>query len=390
MSVVQGAAQRLAGLPGEGLHVLLAAGGLDEAGRGRDGQPAQRVDLARGALVHGDQPGVRARPGGQLRGQAGNPGVEQPVHARRCDLGRVRERGGQLVAVRAQVDPVESGGAREPPAQERGRVGHPGERAADRGFERVPGPHHLGEDRADHPERHRRLQGPRLGVVADGRAQPGEHAGHDRVAPRARRRVGVAGRPVPLPRAEAELGEAAGAQRFGRGHGLGARRPEHPADPDQGPERMGQGRDLAGAAHAGPRDRRDEALAKDVGQPPAQPGGYAGVAGQERAQPDRDERPRVGRVQPGRAAGRAGQHQVALVGKLLGLAETDPGQGAHAGVHAVHRIAAAQDLAGRGAAPVNLPEQRRRDLDPFPGGDAEDQPGIQVIGRGDQARHGQR
>src|SRR5260221_3480825 len=76
MSVVQGAAQRLGGLPVEGLHVLLAAGGLDEADRGRNGQPAQRVDLARGALVHGDQPGVLAPPGGQLGGQAGHPGIE--------------------------------------------------------------------------------------------------------------------------------------------------------------------------------------------------------------------------------------------------------------------------------------------------------------------------
>ena len=82
--------------------------------------------------------------------------------------------------------------------------------------------------------------------------------------------------------------------------------------------------------------------AEEVGQPPAQPGGHAGVAGQERAQPDRDDRPGVGRVQPGRAARGPGQQQVALMRELLGPVRRTPAQRAHAGVDAVDRIAAAQ------------------------------------------------
>ncbi len=110
------------------------------------------MDLARGALVHGDQAGVRPRPRRKLGGQSGDARIEQPVQARRRDLGRVRERGGEEVAVGGEVDAVESRGAHEPPVKERRRVGYPGERAAERGGQRVARPQHLGQDRAGDPE----------------------------------------------------------------------------------------------------------------------------------------------------------------------------------------------------------------------------------------------
>ena len=59
---------------------------------GGTAQPPQRVHLADGALVHG-RPARRPGPAaGELGGQPGHPGVEQPVQARRRDLGCVRQR----------------------------------------------------------------------------------------------------------------------------------------------------------------------------------------------------------------------------------------------------------------------------------------------------------
>ena len=119
LGVPQRLAQRLGGLPGEGLHVLLAARGLDEAGRRRDRQPPHGMDLAGRPLVHGNQPGVRPRVRGQLSGQAGDPRVKQPVDARGRYLARMRERRGQLITVGRQVEPMESRGADEPAPQGR-------------------------------------------------------------------------------------------------------------------------------------------------------------------------------------------------------------------------------------------------------------------------------
>ena len=189
------------------------------------------------------------------------------------------------------------------------------------------------------------------------------------------RSASAAGR-VPSP---AEADEVRGATEV-RGRGWR----EQLADAHQRPERVRQGQDLARAAHSRAGYGRYEASAQEGGQPQAQPGGYAGVAGQERAQPDGDDRARVGRFQPRRASGRPAQEQVALVRKLLGLGETDARQGAHAGIHAVHGIAAAQHVACGGALAFHLLEQGGRDLDPLPGGDLEDPAGIQVAGRADQ------
>src|SRR6516165_2811395 len=119
VAVVDRLAQVLGGLPAERLHVLLPAGGLDQPhGRGQ-GQPAQRVHLTGRALVHGDQPGVRPGTGGELRRQPGDPGVEEPVDPRGGDLGRVGQGGGELIAVRREVEAVEARGADERAAEER-------------------------------------------------------------------------------------------------------------------------------------------------------------------------------------------------------------------------------------------------------------------------------
>ncbi len=76
------------------------------------------MHLAGRALVHGDQAGIRARRPGQLRRQAGDLRVKQPVQARGGDLGGMREGRGELVTVRGEVDPVKPGRADEPPVQE--------------------------------------------------------------------------------------------------------------------------------------------------------------------------------------------------------------------------------------------------------------------------------
>ena len=124
--------------------------------------------------------------------------------------------------------------------------------------------------------------------------------------------------------------------------------------------------------------------------PLAQRGGHPGVTGQERAQPDRDERPRVAGTEPGRAAGRPGQQQVPLVLALLRRGEPHPGHRAHTGVHAVHRPARAQHRAGLAAALIHGPGQRGREPEPAPGGYLADQAWAEVSGRAQGAWRGRR
>ena len=190
----------------------------------------------------------------------------------------------------------------------------------------------------------------------------------------------------PLLRAEGEL--ASPCSRSACPAGLRPPGPSTCPMPGQRPERVRQRHDLAGAAHAGARHGRDDALGQEVRQPLAELAGDAGVAGQERAQPDRDDRPHVGGVQPGRPAGGPGQHQVALVHELLGLGEAHAGQRAHAGVHAVDRVPAAQLRPRLLAAPLHPGQQLRPEPDAqagrrtpglrAPGRDLADQGGRQV------------
>jgi hypothetical protein len=173
--VAERRAQVVGGLPGEGLRVLLAARGLDEANRGRGGQAAQRVRLAGGALVHGDQSGLRARLAGQLGGQAGEPRIQEPVAPGGADFGGMCERGGDVVTMGGEIDAVEPGGAGEPAVKERGGVGDAGQRAAGGRRQPCTGPQNVRQDRAHHAERHRRLQRTRCRLRADGLAEPAEH-----------------------------------------------------------------------------------------------------------------------------------------------------------------------------------------------------------------------
>jgi len=118
--VSQGRAQGLRGGPRERLHVLLATD--VSISPMADGWACRRRAWTSpaSALVHRDQAGVRTGASGQLRGQAGHPRIQQPVSARRADLGGMRERRGQLVAVGGQVDAVESGRPDEPAARKAG------------------------------------------------------------------------------------------------------------------------------------------------------------------------------------------------------------------------------------------------------------------------------
>ncbi len=163
--------------------------------------------------------------------------------------------------------------------------------------------------------------------------------------------------------------------------------PECLPDPGQRPERVRQRHDLAGASDAGTRHGRHDALGKEVGKPLAELAGHAGVAGQEGAQPDRDDRPGVGGVQPRRPARRPGQQQVALVRQLLRFGEAHAGERPHAGIHAVHRLAAAQHLARLRAAPLHLAEQPGPDPQLAAGRDLADQARIQVSCGGDRLCH---
>ena len=148
---------------------------------------------------------------------------------------------------------------------------------------------------------------------------------------------------------------------------------------------MSEGDDLACAAHPGTRHRRDDAGVQQVGQPLAQPGGHAGVAGQERAQPDRDDSParrprpaRAGRRWPGPAAGCAGARAA------RGPVRRDAAQRAHTGVHPVHRTAAAPaPPVPHGTAGQPPSSSAGAELDPLPGRGPPDQPGVQITGRRD-------
>jgi hypothetical protein len=97
--------------------------------------------------------------------------------------------------VRGQVDPVETGRAGEPPVEVGGGVGDPGQGPADGRLEQRGGPVELGEDRPGHPERHRRLQGPRRRLVTRRRAEPRQHRGQQFVTAPAGGPVGIARRP---------------------------------------------------------------------------------------------------------------------------------------------------------------------------------------------------
>ncbi len=161
-----------------------------------------------------------------------------------------------------------------------------------------------------------------------------------------------------------------------------------PPDAGQRAERVRERHDLAGAPDAGARHGREDSRVQQIHQPLAQPGRHSRVPGQERAQPHRDERPRVGGVQPGRAAGRPGEQQVALVGALLLFGEAHAHQRAHAGVHSVNRAAVAQHGTGLVAAPLDRTGQPGCDRDRLPGRDLADECGVEAGRGGDrQYRH---
>jgi len=124
-----------------------------------------------------------------------------------------------------------------------------------------------------------------------------------------------------------------------------------------------------------------------AGQTLAELGRHRGVAGQERQQPDRHDRPRFGRLKPRWTARRPGQQQVALVRALLLLGQADRGQRPHARVHAVHQPPVGQCRHSLGALPPYHREQVRRDPDAVPGGHRADQPEIRGSGLGD-LQHG--
>ena len=238
---------------------------------------------------------------------------------------------------------------------------------------RVPG-RGRGHDRQRRRRLHPRRERPGAGEAPDAqRGGPGD-PGEQR---------------VPLPGAEAELRQAVLTQRAGGRPGTAAGA-EHPADPAQRAERVRQRHDLARAPDAGTGHGRHQPRVERFGQPLAQRGGHPGVPGQERAQPDGDQRPRVGLVQPRRPAGRPGQQQVALVLALLRLREPDAGQRAHAGVHAVHRHARAEHGAGLAAAPIHRPRQFGGEPEPAPGGDLADQSRAEVGRRAQGTGRGRR
>ncbi len=91
--------------------------------------------------------------------------------------------------------------------------------------------------------------------------------------------------------------------------------------PASGPKACASGQDLARGARGLGRNGGHDVRGQELGQPLAQVRRHAGVPGQERPQPDREQRPDLARGQPGRAARGPAQQQVALVAGLLGLGQ---------------------------------------------------------------------
>jgi hypothetical protein len=165
-------------------------------------------------------------------------------------------------------------------------------------------------------------------------------------------------------------------------------RPEHLADAGQGAERVRELDDLARGRGARTGHGGHDAVVEEIGEPLAEPGRHSGVAGKKGQQPDRENRPDLGRAQPGRTARGPRQQQVALVGKLLLLRQANRGKRAHAGVHAVDRLPVTQRLPGLRAALLHRLEPGRADADGLAGGHGPDQAEIRVTGFGDrQSRH---
>ena len=78
------------------------------------------VHQAHRALVHHDQAGLPPGLGGELRGQAGDPGVEHPVQPGRTGLGEVQHREADAVGAGREVEAVEARGAEEAAVDEGG------------------------------------------------------------------------------------------------------------------------------------------------------------------------------------------------------------------------------------------------------------------------------
>src|SRR5262245_1927894 len=313
------------------------------------------------------------------------------------------------VAVRSQVVPVEPGCPYEPPVQEGRRVGDASQCPLHGCLQEGTSPDYLREHRARHAERHRRLQHPRYRLVARECPQSAEHAGEDLIAAPASSVVRVTRSPDgdhrqrhgrfhqrrepggfrepeytqpgrswhtldqgdPLFRAQTEFADPAASQhllcRRGGPPGL-----EHPANAHQRPECVRQVRDLPCRSPACARHRRHDPIVEEIRQSLAQLSRHRSVARQERHQPDREDRPGLGRFQPGRTSNSPREQKVALMRHLLFLGEADRGQLPHAGVDTVHSPTVPQ-CCQCPLAPLPYPiELGRLDADGLPGRDRAD------------------
>ena len=182
---------------------------------------------------------------------------------------------------------------------------------------------------------------------------------------------------MPLPGAEAELGQAVLAQCPGGRPGTAARR-EHPADPAQRAERMGQRHDLAGAADPAAGHGRDQARIEDLGEPLAQ-------RRDTPASPDRNVRSRTAISARASASSSHGGPPVALASSRLrwcsrcsAPVSRTPDSAPMPVFTPYTGAARAQHGTCLAAALIHRQRQFGREPEPAPGGDLADRPGAEV------------
>ena len=130
----------------EGLRVFLSARCLNRADDRRDGLTTKLVRDADRPLVHRREAGLRSRLGRQLRVQAGDGRVHEPVQPGGAQLGHPDQGHGQGMEVNREVIAVEARAADELAVQERGRIRHSPESALGRRVQGVDRAAEVGEN----------------------------------------------------------------------------------------------------------------------------------------------------------------------------------------------------------------------------------------------------
>ena len=166
----------------ECLGVFLPTRRFNRANDRRDGLTTKLVRHANGPFMHRREAGLRSRLSGQLRVQAGDHWVHQPVQPGGAQFGQPDQGHSQGMQVNREVIAVEARAADELAVEKRGRIRHSPERARDRPVQRVDRAVEVREHLGRRSERDRRLQRVRTGLRATQVAQSLGDPGEDIVA----------------------------------------------------------------------------------------------------------------------------------------------------------------------------------------------------------------